>query len=194
MKPLALVPLSVLFLTACNGGVALSPTMEEQLKNPLYAEQYWSHMTDRMVTIIINEEFKDDAGKLAEVDKVRQESLEKAQAMTKRRGEGIYGSFVPVKETTQGIALAVDNMLYLNPDFFVYPGPALHVYLSTVLDPREGTFPDDTAIDLGIIQSPYGAQMYQTPSVKLLGEGAIRTVVLYDKLLGRIYGFAQLAK
>jgi len=69
----------------------------------------------------------------------------------------------------------------------------LHVYLTNAVDPRDVAFPDPSAKDIGLIASPYGAQSYAlalTPDELK----KYRTVVLLDRELNRIYGFAQLSK
>jgi hypothetical protein len=83
-------------------------------------------------------------------------------------------------------------MLYLSSDFVSKPGTNLHVYLTTVVDPRDGSFPDPTAIDLGAIQTVYGAQQFAVP--KQEKPELLRTFVLWDKGFNRLYGFAQLTK
>lgn len=65
------------------------------------------------------------------------------------------------------------------------------MYVSNAVDPRDVNFPDDTAIDLGQLESPYGMQRYSVPGAEEEVQ-QYRTVVLFDKSLERIYGFAQL--
>ena len=51
-------------------------------------------------------------------------------------------------------------------------------------------FPDETAVDLGRLESAYGAQHYAVPPLDYANQ--LRTAVLYDRELKRIHGFAQL--
>ena len=68
----------------------------------------------------------------------------------------------------------------------------MRVYLTTAVDPRGVNFPDASALSLGLLQTPYGAQEYAFDESDSNPE--FRTVVLYDTRLERIYGFAQLSK
>ncbi len=76
------------------------------------------------------------------------------------------------------------------------PGPEVYVMISTILDPRSESgasiFPDASAVNLGRLQTPYGAQTYVIPEASK--DTVFRTVVLWDKRLERVMGFAQLAQ
>jgi len=181
---------SLLFLAACGSSVTMTPILQEHLKNPLYAEQYWEDLVDRMMQHSISKTFEKDAAKQSLTDNVRTESLAKAQEATKKRGQGILGPFATVTEQTQGLALFVDDTVYFGPGFMTYPGPALHVYLTTELDPSKITFPDPTAVDLGLLLTPYGAQSFAVVAEE--SSEHLRTVVLWDEQLGRMYAFAQM--
>ena len=168
-------------------------TLEQSLKNPLFAERYGNEMTDRMTELEIQHDplLKEGRkGKYA-MD-AKEQALTLGDAATKKRHEGTYGSFVTVKEETDGSVLFVDSMLYLSPNFATYPGPSLHLFITTIVDPRNVQFPDGTAIDLGRLESPYGAGQYAVP--KNAKQGAYRTVVLWDTRLERVYSFAQLSR
>ncbi|MEK7218415.1 MAG: DM13 domain-containing protein, partial [Patescibacteria group bacterium] len=131
-----------------------------------------------------------DARAMAAVDEVRRGALQQAQEASRRKREGIFGSFVSIKETTLGIALLRGRTVSLSPDFETSPGPNLHLILTTMLDPRDGEFPDKTSVDAGGLESPYGAQEYALSESATM-EG-LRTAVIYDTKLKRMYGFAQL--
>ena len=181
-----------MFLSACaapNGTM----TLEQQLANPLYAEQYYDILLDRMVELDIQDDpLMQDANKAALVEDTRLEALKKAKEATQRQREGALGVFIGVKEEVRGEALYVGNMLYVGPTFETYPGPELHVFLSTVVDPRDVEFPDDTSMDLGRVESAFGAQSMAVPEVE--NPLLYRTVALWDTKLERLYGFAQLAQ
>ena len=99
---------------------------------------------------------------------------------------------MPINEYAKGDFLYIDDTLYVGTLFEIDPLPGLHVYLTTVVDPRDVEFPDDTAMDLGPIQTAYGAHAYEVPSVE--NPLLYRTVVLWDNELGRLHSFAQLNK
>ncbi len=184
--------LASLFLTSCGetsqGFQKTNIRWEQLMKNTLYAEQYWDDLTNRMVDLQMAGE--KDPVKSTLIDEVRKMALQNSKAEGKKRREGKIGAFVPGQENAQGHALLHANLLDLSTDFSTSPGPSLKIYLSTVVDPREGSFPDDTAIELDRLVSPYGSQQYTLPDDTDTAE--LRTVVLYDNRLNRIYGFAQL--
>lgn len=192
-KPSLILLLPLLSLAACgtksNEGATV--TLEQLLENPLYAEQYYDELLDRMVNLEIQQDpLLEDGGKQSFVDDTQRDALTKAKEATAKQREGSMGTFVPVKEEPMGETLYVDNVVYVGPTFTTPPGPTLSIYLSTLVDPRDAAFPEEQALDLGRLESPYGAQRYSVPPVE--NPLLYRTVVLYDKKLERIYGFAQI--
>ncbi|MFA6522760.1 MAG: DM13 domain-containing protein [Candidatus Peribacteraceae bacterium] len=164
---------------------------ENLMQNPLYADQYWLDMVNRMVEMQLQEpDLAKNKTLLATVDEVRRNALLREQAEARKRREGKEGSFIQVKEFTEGRALLRGTTLSFSPTFSTVPGPNLRIYLSPSLDPRDAAFPDTGSLNVGRLESPYGAQEY------LLSEETdtkpFRTVVLYDPKLERLYGFAQL--
>jgi hypothetical protein len=197
-RSLLLAPLVCLALAAC-GQTGPTVTFEQQMRNPLFAERYWEELTDRMVQLHVLKDPLLQDPKLAQVaEETRVSALANAQAATKWREKGMIGAFQGGREETGGHALLLDGTLYLGTDFLVYPGPSLHIYVTTLLDPRAGTgataLPDAGSIDLGTVQNPYGAQEYRVPAKEGVDAAKLRTVVLWDTKLRRLYSFAQLAR
>ena len=194
MKTSSLLPLLALFaVVGCATSVDTSNpiSFDKMMTNPLYAQRYWEDLTETMVNIQINKD-KDIVGnqqKLAAVDTLRRNALEKAQTISLLMHGGKEGQFLTIKEQTNGSVLLLNNILYFSPDFETIPGSSLHLYLTQSVDPRNGSFPDKTSTDLGKLASPYGAQQYPVPGKNVT---ALRTAVLYDTDLSRIYGFVQL--
>ena len=89
-----------------------------------------------------------------------------------------------------GEVVYVPNMLHFGTKFESSPGVSLRVYLTTVVDPRDVVFPDDTALDLGTLKNAFSAQSYNVPEVE--NPKLYRTAVIWDTKLDRLYGFAQL--
>jgi len=179
-----------LFVSACSGVGKTSIDAENQ--NPLTASRYGDELADTLTNLII---LKDPIAEEERMKENIQADIKKAKRLSdearERMANGSMGTFISIQEETYGFAAFTEEKLYLASDFFTDPGPSLHVYLTTVVDPRDVQFPDETAIDLGVIQSTYGAQTYSVP-----GEGdakLLRTAVLYDTTLKRIFGFAQLS-
>ena len=114
-----------------------------------------------------------------------------AEAHDARRG-GMFGFFTPVKSGMGGSVLYKDGRLMFSTDFYSTPGPDLHLYLTTVVDPRDVAMPDVTAVDLGRLEYPYGA--LTLPVARLDDPERFRTVALWDVKLKLLYGFAQLSK
>lgn len=186
-----LLPLLLVSCKAVPGGSGI--TLEERLQNPLFAEIYYDILLDRMVELDIQDDpILKDADKAKIVEDTRRDALAKAKAANTKQREGMMGNFISVAEETKGEALFVDATLYVGPTFESNPGPSVHVLLTTVVDPREGTFPDETSIDLGPLESPFGSQAMAVPPME--DASKYRTVVLWDTKLERIHGFAQMSR
>lgn len=191
MKKTIVLCLGSMLLAGCSP--ELSVQLQDRLKNPLYAEQYYDLLLDRMVDLKIREDpILKDSAKAAVIEDTRLSALMRTKEANTAQREGMLGAFISGVEEAHGEALLTESALYLGPTFETYPGPSLHVLLTTVVDPREGIFPDPTSVDLGAIEDPFGAQTFSVP--KLENASAYRTVVIWDTKLERIYGFAQLAK
>ena len=181
-----------LLLIGCTAQVVENQPLDAQLQNPLFAEWYYEELVQRMVELEIKQDpLLQDATKKAVADSTRKEALQKSKEATKKQLQGTMGSLISILEETNGEVLFLNNHLYFGPDFAATPGISLHIFMTTAVDPRDVSFPDETAIDLGPLQSPYDPGMYAVPPVEdpLL----YRTVVLFDTTLKRIHGFAQLS-
>lgn len=197
---LAPLLVSSLALSACGNSVGMptrDETLKDHLRNPLYAEFYYDDLTEQMVNLALKEDpILQESGIRAIVDRTRTRSLEHAGLATKAQVEGARGKFIGDRGLAFGEALLLDDVLYIGPTFDSAPGPKLSMYLTTVLDPRDVAFPDDTAVRLGAVKNQYGAHAYEVPDHTLpAGTGSrLRTAVLWDDELGMLYGFAQLAR
>lgn len=192
LSPLPLVVTSALLLAAC--GSPGSTSISEQNQNPLVASRYGDELADGMATIIIQEDpiLKEEGVR----EKIEEEIIRGKDIAADARelqSAGLMGGILPLGADSLGYVLYLDNTLYLSTDFSTTPGPSVHLYLTNAIDPRDVDFPDETAVDLGEIQAAYGAQQYAVPEQD---EGAepLRTFVIYDTVLKRIYGFSQLSK
>lgn len=182
---------ALLLLTGCNAAI-FSPDEEALMRNPLYAEHYAEQLVDAMVNLEVYEDpVLEDEAKKKIVSDTKEKGLAVArQARTDQR-DGIIGQFIPMKEYAEGEVLYKENFLHVAPSFVTTPGPDLHVWMTTVVDPRDVEFPDPTAIDIGSLKTAYGAQSYAVPKVE--DPKAYRTVVLWDNALGRLWSFAQIS-
>lgn len=183
-----------ILLTGCATNTLPRPdtSLEEQLRNPLYAEQYYDELVERLVTLEIrNDPLFEDEEKKERVEKARRTALANANEANTLQDKGTKGNVLSMGEFAKGEVLYLENMLYFSPEFETVPGLSLHVFMTTVVDPRDVTFPDASAIDLGPLSDPYGAQALPVPPVDI--PLAYRTVVLWDTVLERLYGFAQLS-
>jgi hypothetical protein len=184
-----------LVLASCSSAPVAKPkteTLEENLMNPLFAAQYWTELTERMVTLHLEENpALKDSRKAAIAERVRSEAVEKEKAATMIKNRNAYGQFVAIGEQTQGDTLIVGTTVFLGPLFETYPGVDVHLYLTKAVDPRDTDFPDASAIDLGTLQSPYGPQAYEVLKTPEELKG-MRTLALWDAALGRFIAFAQL--
>lgn len=187
------ITLSTLLLAACSSQATEITSLEDRLTNPLFTERYAEELVDRMVEFKIQgDPILEDEDKAEAIEDARKKWLEIARNARKRQREGFIGFLITVKEPVKGEVLYVDNTLYTDTTFTVAPGPNVHIYISTVVDPRDVEFPDESAIDIGKLQSAYGAQRYSVPLVE--EPQLYRSVVLWDKDLERLYGFAQVNK
>lgn len=184
---------SVTLLAACTSEpVRTSENLETLLENPLYAERYFKDLVTTMVDMEIHEQrMLTGSGLEATVVRAKERALERAKMAEAQTREGLIGSFVPAKEEPIGQVLLLGTKLYMGSDFSTEPGPNLHVYLSTLIDPRDITFPDEAALHLGPLKNAYGAQNYDVTTTQ--DAKTFRTVVLYDQALKRVYGFAQIS-
>lgn len=190
MKKSPLLLLGSIILAGCTG-TTTSANLEDQLKNPLFAERYAEAMVDRMVELQIRKDpLLEDESKRALVDETRKKWLEISREAEKKQRKGQKGGLIPLREFTQGEVLYLKNSLYVGTTFETDPGPSIHFFLTKMVDPRDGDFPDESSIDLGPIKTTFGAHSYSVPSINdpLL----YRTAVIYDTKLERLYGFAQM--
>lgn len=181
---------SLLTLSACATGPG-DLTLEQRLRNPLFAEYYYDDLVERMVQLqISNDPVLENERNKAAVDDIRRNGVKKAQEAKTTQNNGKSGMFIPAKEFSQGEALLVDGVLYFDPQFITTPGVETRVYLTGALDPRdEESFPDNTARDLGELKSPYGDQWYAADGID---PADVRSVVIWDERLERLMGFAQM--
>jgi|TARA_B100001971_G_C18250092_1_gene577467 hypothetical protein len=169
-----------------------SVPLDERMKNPLFAQEYAKEMVNRLTELEISKDPILEDEKMAEyVQKTKREWKNKDRSARKLKRMGIYGSFIGVDEHVVGDSLLMQNYLYMGMNFISAPGPDLHVFLSEEVDPRDVNFPDPTSVDLGLMESPFGAHRYSVPIVENINR--LRTAVLWDMKLNRLYGFAQLS-
>lgn len=180
----------LLTLTAC--GTPVSRDLQARLENPLFAERYSEELLDALSDVYIREEpvLKNETKKANIEQALTYWRAVAAEARIKEQ-KGLIGSLTSVLEDTSGHVLLDEKTLWFGTNFLGTPGINLRVMLSTGVDPREGEFPDESALDLGQLQSPYGDQSFLLPEMKVPWD-SYRTVVLWDSSSGRLHGFAQL--
>lgn len=182
-------------LAGCGYGLPRQDSaLQDQLRNPLYAEYYYDDLTDQMIGIALSDDpLMEDAAKRSIIDRTRTRSLEHAAVAVKAQDKGIRGAFRSDDDLVFGDVLLLDGILYVGPTFDAAPGPSQSLYFTTVVDPRDGTFPDPTAVRIGGPKNQYGAQAFDVSNLSpASGTGTLRTVVLWDDELEKLYGFAQL--
>jgi hypothetical protein len=193
MERPTLLPFLLSFALLLGCTTVQRTSIEQENSNPLTASRYGDELADTMANLIImNDPLVKEPGMQERIQKEITHGKEIAIAARDKAAEGMQAAIISMKEAVSGYALYVDDTLYFSSDFTTKPGPALHVYLTTVVDPRDVTFPDPTALDLGSLQTTYGQQRYAVPSQKK--PELLRTVVLWDTTLNRLYGFGQLSK
>ncbi len=179
-----------LLLAGCGNQTT---ALEELLRNPLFAERYAESIVDRLVELeIVKDPVLEDTAKKAYLDTERKKWLEVTRNARQIQRDGMEGNIISIGDFAKGDVLYVQGALYFGTLFEIDPLPSLHIYLTTIVDPREVTFPDDTAMDLGPLQSAYGTQTYTVPTVD--NPLLYRTVVLWDTEFERLHSFGQLSK
>lgn len=185
--------LSVALLLSACGAPQESTSIKRENENPLVASRYGDELADAMANYIIaGDPVTKDSRTKSLLEKEINRGKDIADAARARQRQGLMGVILQMKQEAFGVVLVLDNTLYVSSDFVATPGPSVHVYLTEVVDPRDTVFPDPSAIDLGEVQSVYGAQQYALP--KREHPERLRTFVLYDTTLKEIYAFAQLEK
>lgn len=184
---------SLFLLMACSPAVPTRTRMlDDQLENPLFAERYYDELVENMVEIEIYENpLAHDPQKKRLIERTRKEGLENAKKANSVQNTGKTAALISMETYTKGIVLLTDTHLFFSSEFEIIPGVELHVFLTETVDPRDVTFPDETAVDLGIVQSAYGHQSYALPA-SMTGALRMRSIVLWDKALERLHGFGQL--
>ncbi len=188
---------TVLLLAACASSPSgpLSAPLQDRLRNPLVAERYWSEMAEHMADFTrMNDAIMKDPTQAAVIEAERTRALERVTQARTLIKEGLSGSWqaVALTEDVNGVALLRDHMLYISSAFETRPNPSVYMYLTRMVDPRNGAFPDETSLNLGQLQSAFGEQEYAIPEARQSEE--FFTAVLYDTRLRRLMGFAQLGK
>jgi hypothetical protein len=194
MKIRSIALLAPLFLVACTNGSG-GQTQETLLQNPLYLEKYSENLVDTMVNLEIYEDpLLEDPAKKKIADSTKEYWLKEAKKSRKQQRQSSKGMFIPMKEYAAGEVMLTrkGDSVYFGPSFETTPGPSVHAFISKTVDPRDVEFPDETAIDLGEVKIPYGAQSFMLTE-KLAEPIKYRTVVLWDTKLGRLYSFAQIS-
>ncbi len=166
-------------------------SLDALLQNPLYAERYMENMVDFYTEFEIQEDpILDNEEINAFMDSERRNWLDQSRKVRELQREGFLGNLITVNKSVYGEVLYLNDMLYLGSEFESTPGPSLHLYLTQAVDPRDVAFPDSTSIDIGRLESAYGAQSYSVPPTDK--PELYRTLVLWDDKLSILYGFAQL--
>lgn len=189
----SLLLLAPLLLVACKTTTS-DISYDALLKNPLFVEQYAEQLVETMVNLEIYEDpIVEDVAKKKVIDATKEYWLQQAVQARKDQRNGMKGNFIQITEYTEGEVLFTGDAVHFGPTFSVSPGPELRVILTNAIDPRDVTFPDETAIDVGELTVPYGAQSFILKE-KIEDITQYRTVVLWDKKLDRLYAFAQMSQ
>jgi hypothetical protein len=173
--------------------LSLSACSTHTSSNPLTDSRYGDELADTLANLIIQSDpITKDPKMLQTINDNIAKAKDMGNSARDQMAEGMQGAIIALHQDVAGYILTLDGILYISSEFMTDPGLDLHVYLTETVDPRDGIFPDPTAIDLGALKTPYGAQSYRITSKK--SPELLRTFVLYDKTLKRLYGFAQLSK
>ncbi len=164
-----------------------------QNQNPLSASRYADELADSLANLIIqNDPIVKDAAMKTLVQNEIQKAKSASDEAHAKADAGMEGTIISLKNDITGYVLYANDMLYLGPDFAAKPSLNLRVYLSQVVDPRDGVFPDTTAIDLGPLKTDYGAQQYAVPHQD--HPELYRSFAIYDTTFKKLFAFSQISK
>ncbi|OGJ61328.1 hypothetical protein A3A67_05085 [Candidatus Peribacteria bacterium RIFCSPLOWO2_01_FULL_51_18] len=182
-----------IMLAGCRSGIT-NTDIDKQNQNPLTASRYGDELAYTMADLVIqNDPIATNPKIRAIIDREIARGKETANTGRELTAQGMNGAIIPIKEEVIGFALYLNDILYFSSEFYSKPGPSLHVFLTTIVDPRDAaTFPDSTTLDLGLLKAAYGPQEYEVPGQS--NPELYRTLVLWDTELNRLYAFAQLSK
>ncbi len=176
-------------LTACGDARVAYPNREDIERNPLYVYAKNSLQVQYITNLEAKEPNMSGALKTPKLQALR--AAQDSQALIQ---EGWLGTFVRGQDDdVTGSVVLIDGWMHIGPSFLMTPGIDMHVYLTQAIDPMEGTFPDETAVEVGPLVTAFGLQSLPLPAGLTL-DGTYRTVVLYDAAVKRVLGFAQLEK
>jgi len=193
MRCIPLILCGAAALTACTKVVPENAISHgELMQNPLFAERFSEELIDAMVQIQLWEDpILQDEQKAALIEEARIGWFEITKEARAAKREGMLGTWQPIATDVRGMMLlTAQGNLYFDSQFTVTPGLELALYLTAAVDPRDTEFPDETAINLGKLQTPYGAQSYMLPE-EAQDASLYRTAVLWDEALQRMHGIAQ---
>lgn len=188
-----LVPALALLLAACGSNLQSMDVQKYFAQNPLAAEEAATALGQVYVSMIVDEKAELEKNDLFdEVDGMRVAAGKAIEDATRERKNGLLGQFIPHKQFTRGFVLVrpKDGIIFTGTTFESAPGPDLHLFASELSDPREGVFPDDSAVDLGLMGYTYGPQTMTFDAT--LWNDNFRSLIIYDVKLKRLYGFAQI--
>lgn len=166
--------------------------LQYHFQNPLFVEHYGEELLGHIADLKINQDPVLNDQKVADhLEGIRNEWRAKVDNAEKEQNEFPRGVLIAIEEDALGEVLYKNGVLYFGPETSFVPSQDLRLFVTTVVDPRDTEFPDETAIDLGVIQTPYGPQAYKVPSEA--DANLYRTVVLFDTATQKIFSFAQLS-
>ncbi len=184
MKKYVIFFTGILFTACMHGGSS---------DNPLVESRRAEGLADTLANLIIQKDpITKEKGMIEKINNEIAATKTHLIEVQEQMSTGFRGAILSIQEDAHGYVLYLDDTLYFSSDFDADPGINLHAYLTTSVDPREGKFPDTTALDLGKMSIPYGAQSFAVPHQKR--PELYRTFVLFDITLKRLYGFAQLSR
>lgn len=196
MKYRSIALIAPLLLVACNSNNDLqAQSRDTLLKNPLYLELYSEQLVDTMVNLeVYGDPLIEDEAKKKIADTTKEYWLAESKKARKAQRQSSKGELITMKEYVTGEVMFTKDgsAVHFGPTFTSTPGPSVHAFISSTIDPRDVEFPDPTAIDLGEILIPYGAQSFY-PEQRIVDAMKYRTIVIWDTKLERLYGFAQIS-
>lgn len=182
----------ILFVATLVALAGCAGTTDNRSQNRLLRIQRAEELADTLANIIIEQDpITKDPATMEMITKEIARAKQALAAEQSAQSTAMSGPFLSMQESVQGWALMQDGALHLSSDFHSRPGIDLRIYLTTAVDPRDVTFPDVSAVDLGSIDYPYGPLILQIPSGSATEK--LRTAVVWDARLKRLHGFAQLS-
>ncbi|MBT3835170.1 hypothetical protein HOF56_02875 [Candidatus Peribacteria bacterium] len=185
---------SVIILSSCGIGNP-SEVSDNPLAAEITADQILDFVSNMQIKAAERGEEIEDGKTLRAIDKALVDAKSMQKEAHKKQDKGKKGDFYRASEHTfaRGRALLIQGKLYFGFGFDISGAPGMKIYLSKHVAPheKEELFSEDF-VEIGDLNSIYGAQSYEVPVLSETDWTEYRTVAIYSEPLEIMIGLAQI--